>query len=115
MDDEAFDIWKKKIGLDEKRIKRLGERSQEITQVVGLINSIAERTGILALNASMQATAAGEAGADGVAGGGLGGEGVSAGDEVGAWRTTAAISRRFLYATSIIATPTVTTSGRHDG
>ncbi len=46
----------------EKRIKRLGERSQEITQVVGLINSVAERTGILALNASMQATAAGEAG-----------------------------------------------------
>lgn len=46
----------------EKRIKRLGERSQEITQVVGLINSIAERTGILALNASMQATSAGEAG-----------------------------------------------------
>jgi methyl-accepting chemotaxis protein len=46
----------------EKRIKRLGERSQEITQVVGLINSIAERTGILALNASMQATAAGDAG-----------------------------------------------------
>lgn len=46
----------------EKRIKRLGERSQEIFQVVGLINSIAERTGILALNASMQAAAAGDAG-----------------------------------------------------
>jgi methyl-accepting chemotaxis protein len=46
----------------EKRIKRLGERSQEISQVVGIINSIAERTGMLALNASMQATAAGEAG-----------------------------------------------------
>jgi methyl-accepting chemotaxis protein len=46
----------------EKRIKRLGERSQEISQIVGLINSIAERTGILALNASMQAVAAGEAG-----------------------------------------------------
>lgn len=46
----------------EKRIKRLGERSQEINQVVGLINSIAERTGILALNASMQAVAAGDAG-----------------------------------------------------
>lgn len=46
----------------EKRIKRLGERSQEISQVVGLINSIAERTGILALNASMQAVAAGDAG-----------------------------------------------------
>jgi methyl-accepting chemotaxis protein len=46
----------------EKRIKRLGERSQEISQVVGIINSIAERTGLLALNASMQATAAGDAG-----------------------------------------------------
>ena len=46
----------------EKRIKRLGERSQEISQIVGIINSIAERTGLLALNASMQATAAGDAG-----------------------------------------------------
>ena len=46
----------------EKRIKRLGERSQEIGQVVGIIHGIAERTGILALNASMQAAAAGEAG-----------------------------------------------------
>jgi len=36
----------------EKRIKRLGERSQEISSVVSLINSIAERTHILALNAS---------------------------------------------------------------
>ena len=48
----------------EKRIKRLGERSQEIGQVVGLIQGIAERTGILALNASMRAAAAGEAGRD---------------------------------------------------
>ncbi len=46
----------------EKRIKRLGERSQEIGQVVGIIQGIAERTGILALNASMRAAAAGEAG-----------------------------------------------------
>lgn len=46
----------------EKRIKRLGERSQEIGQVVGLIQGIAERTGILALNASMRAANAGEAG-----------------------------------------------------
>jgi methyl-accepting chemotaxis protein len=46
----------------EKRIKRLGERSQEITGVVGLINTIAERTHILALNASMHAASAGEAG-----------------------------------------------------
>jgi len=46
----------------EKRIKRLGERSQEISGVVNLINSIAERTHILALNASMHAASAGEAG-----------------------------------------------------
>jgi twitching motility protein PilJ len=46
----------------EKRIKRLGERSQEIGGVVSLINSIAERTHILALNASMHAASAGEAG-----------------------------------------------------
>jgi len=46
----------------EKRIKRLGERSQEIGGVVNLINNIAERTHILALNASMHAASAGEAG-----------------------------------------------------
>ena len=46
----------------EKRIKRLGERSQEISVAVNLINSIAERTHILALNASMHAASAGEAG-----------------------------------------------------
>lgn len=46
----------------EKRIKRLGERSQEISGVVGIINTIAERTHILALNASMHAASAGEAG-----------------------------------------------------
>ncbi|MCK5901661.1 MAG: methyl-accepting chemotaxis protein [Cocleimonas sp.] len=45
-----------------KRIKRLGERSQEITHIIDLINTIAERTTILALNASMQALSAGEAG-----------------------------------------------------
>jgi methyl-accepting chemotaxis protein len=46
----------------EKRIKRLGERSQEISVAVNLINTIAERTHILALNASMHAASAGEAG-----------------------------------------------------
>lgn len=50
------------IGEVEKRIKRLGERSQEITSIVNLINTIAERTHVLALNASMQAAVAGEAG-----------------------------------------------------
>ncbi len=46
----------------EKRIKRLGERSQDISGVVSLINSIAERTQILALNASIYAASAGETG-----------------------------------------------------
>lgn len=50
------------ISETEKRIKRLGERSQEITGIVNLINNIAERTHILALNASMHAASAGEAG-----------------------------------------------------
>ncbi len=45
-----------------KRIKRLGERSQEITGIVKLIDDIAERTSVLALNANMQAAMAGEAG-----------------------------------------------------
>ena len=45
-----------------KRIKRLGERSQEISSIVDIINTISERTHVLALNASMQAAAAGEAG-----------------------------------------------------
>ena len=46
----------------EKRIKRLGERSQEISQIVNLINTISERTHVLSLNAAMQAAMAGEAG-----------------------------------------------------
>jgi twitching motility protein PilJ len=45
-----------------KRIKRLGERSQEIGEIVKLIDDIADRTSILALNASIQAAMAGEAG-----------------------------------------------------
>ncbi len=45
-----------------KRIKRLGESSQEIGSIVGLINGITDQTNILAMNASMQAAAAGDAG-----------------------------------------------------
>lgn len=45
-----------------KRIKRLGEHSQEIGEIVQLINDIAYRTSVLALNASIQAARAGEAG-----------------------------------------------------
>jgi twitching motility protein PilJ len=45
-----------------KRIKRLGESSQEIGNIVEVINDLAEQTNILALNASIQASMAGEAG-----------------------------------------------------
>jgi twitching motility protein PilJ len=45
-----------------KRIKQLGESSQEIGNTVEIINDIAEQTSILALNASIQASAAGESG-----------------------------------------------------
>ncbi|NKF24694.1 methyl-accepting chemotaxis protein [Solimonas marina] len=45
-----------------KRIKRLGESSQEIGNIIEFINDIAEQTNTLALNASIQAAMAGEAG-----------------------------------------------------
>lgn len=45
-----------------KRLKSLGERSQEIGQIVQLIGDVADRTSILALNASIQAAMAGDAG-----------------------------------------------------
>ena len=45
-----------------KCIKRLGESSQEIGDIVALINDIADQTNILALNAAIQASAAGDAG-----------------------------------------------------
>jgi methyl-accepting chemotaxis protein len=45
-----------------QRTKRLGERSQEIGEAVTLIDEIADRTSILALNASIQAASAGDAG-----------------------------------------------------
>lgn len=45
-----------------KRIKRLGESSQEIGSIIELINDIAEQTNILSLNAAIQAASAGEAG-----------------------------------------------------
>ena len=45
-----------------KRVKRLGESAQEIGEIVELVSDITEQTNVLALNAALQASAAGEAG-----------------------------------------------------
>jgi methyl-accepting chemotaxis protein len=58
----GMDDLRESISETEKRFKRLGERSQEISSAVSLINTISERTHMLAMNASMQAATAGEAG-----------------------------------------------------
>lgn len=45
-----------------KRLKRLGESSQQINEIVNLIQDVTEQTNVLSLNASIQAAMAGEAG-----------------------------------------------------
>ena len=59
---DGMNAIRETIQQTSKRIKRLGESSQEIGNIVELINDIAEQTNILALNASIQASMAGEAG-----------------------------------------------------
>ena len=58
----GMDTIREQIQETSKRIKRLGESSQEIGNIVSLINDIADQTNILALNAAIQASMAGEAG-----------------------------------------------------
>lgn len=59
---EGMDRIREQIQQTSKRIKRLGESSQEIGDIIGLIDEIADQTNILALNAAIQASSAGEAG-----------------------------------------------------
>ena len=58
----GMDTIREQIQETSKRIKRLGESSQEIGDIVSLINDIADQTNILSLNAAIQASMAGEAG-----------------------------------------------------
>ncbi|WP_256473671.1 methyl-accepting chemotaxis protein [Microbulbifer okhotskensis] len=59
---KGMDNIREQIQDTSKRIKRLGESSQEIGDIVSLINDIADQTNILALNAAIQASMAGDAG-----------------------------------------------------
>jgi twitching motility protein PilJ len=59
---QGMDNIRGQIQETSKRIKRLGESSQEIGDIVSLINDIADQTNILALNAAIQASMAGDAG-----------------------------------------------------
>jgi twitching motility protein PilJ len=58
----GMDGIREQIQDTSKRIKRLGESSQEIGEIVDLISDITEQTNVLALNAAIQAAAAGDAG-----------------------------------------------------
>lgn len=59
---DGMDTIREQIQETSKRIKRLGESTQEIGNFVALIHDIADQTNILALNAAIQASMAGEAG-----------------------------------------------------
>ncbi|MGD8846870.1 MAG: HAMP domain-containing methyl-accepting chemotaxis protein [Desulfobacteraceae bacterium] len=58
----AMNSIRQRVQEAARAIKRLGESSQEIGHIVQIINDIADRTSILALNASIQAAMAGDAG-----------------------------------------------------
>lgn len=59
---EGMESIRNQVQETSKRIKRLGESSQEIGEISQVIGELADRTSMLAMNASIQASMAGEAG-----------------------------------------------------
>lgn len=59
---ESMRSVRKQVQETAKRIKKLGERAQEIGQITTMIDDLSDRTGLLALNATLQAAAAGRSG-----------------------------------------------------
>jgi twitching motility protein PilJ len=58
----AMTTLRSSVQTGAKKVKALGDRSMEITGIVGTINRIAEQTNMLALNAAIEAARAGENG-----------------------------------------------------
>lgn len=59
---EGMHAIREQVQVTAKRIKRLSESSQEVSHISQLMNDIAEQTQVLALNASIQMSSAGDAG-----------------------------------------------------
>ncbi|HLX56777.1 MAG TPA: methyl-accepting chemotaxis protein, partial [Ktedonobacteraceae bacterium] len=59
---EGMMLIRENVQETSKKIKRLGERSNEISEIIRIIEDIADQTNLLALNAAIQSAMAGEHG-----------------------------------------------------